>query len=228
MTLIVDLETVPLASALEAEYPIDQRSYPSNYKDPEKIEAWYKRDEVEWRANRAKQCALDPRLGRIVALGVAEDQGEAFAYMAHTEDHEAALLQNFWTHAKIHAGNVNRNAPILVTFNGHQFDLPFIFIRSLACGVVPTVAPTNWRRRYSSWPHFDVRMELSGWDMRAEGTLHEWATFFGISHDDTVGGEDIARLASEGEWEKIAGHVRSDVEATKHLYQRVAPLFAAA
>lgn len=225
MTLIVDIETVPLASALAAAYPTAERAHDSRLKDPAKIEQWYKDDEAKWHTARVKQCSLDPRLGRIVALGVAEDQGDAFSYMALEEAHEPSLLHNFWTHAEQHSDRRDRG-PILVTFNGHAFDLPFLFIRSLACHVVPTVAPTNWRRRYSTWPHFDVRMELTGWDFRQEGTLHEWATFFDIPHSDDVSGDDIARLVSEGNWQAIDAHVRSDVNATKHLYQRVSPLFA--
>ena len=63
MTLIIDIETVPLASALAAPYPEAERQPPSNYKNADAIERWHEKDRAEWQASRVKACSLDPRLG---------------------------------------------------------------------------------------------------------------------------------------------------------------------
>jgi hypothetical protein len=92
--LVLDVETVPLAASLGAEYPESERSAPANYKDPIKIQEWRDRDREKWQSERVKDCSLSPRLGRVVCLGFALDGGDVETSLAREEQDETRLLEH--------------------------------------------------------------------------------------------------------------------------------------
>jgi hypothetical protein len=217
--IAVDVETVPLAASLLAPYPREQRTPPANYAKPEAIEGWYAKDEAAWRDGRAKECALSPRLGRIVYLGYGFLEGgsiELDGDTAREEFGEKLLLQEFWSRLKEYRH--------LVGFNSHGFDFPFLLTRSLINGVVPGFDITPYQRRYTHTPHFDVRMALTGWDGHTSGTLSDWCTAFGIPCP-TGKGSEVFEQYQAGDFDAIKLHCRSDIEATLQLAHRVGPTF---
>ncbi len=215
MRLITDIETVPLASSLAAPYPEADRQPPSNYKNVDAIERWREKDRAEWQAARIKECSLNPRLGRIVALGLDDD-----VLMAPSEAAEATVLAGFWQAAAPVWGRV-------VTFNGN-FDLNFIVLRSLALGIEPSVGCATvreWFARYRVRPHFDCRAVLTNWDYRTPGTLSEWAAFLGIPSSDQHAGADVYDLYQAGDFDAIASHCLADLTMTAAMYERLQPMF---
>lgn len=222
--LVIDVETLPLAAALQELYPRADRQPPSNWKDPAKIAEWYEADERKWRDNRVKECSLNPRLGRVLCIGyTTEDNQDASVNFAKTEADEPALLRAFWETIGMESGEV-------VTWNG-QWDLRFLIIRSMVHGIRPTVRSEivrGWFRRYSTYPHFDVRAVLTNWDQYESGDLTEWSRFFNLPERDEairhLTGADIARLYAEGNIVAIEAYCAADVNDTRLLYERVAPM----
>lgn len=224
--LVLDIETLPLAASLNEPYPKDERTPPSNYKNADAIANWYTRDETEWRANRVKACSVNPRLGRVLCMGVTtEDNNNASVTFAHTEADEPALLRSFWQTMGMEAGEV-------VTWNG-AWDLRFLVIRSMVHGITPTLRPetiAGWFRRYSTFPHFDCRGVLTNWQWGVEGEgLHEWAKTFGLpERPDAIRGltgADVSRLFTEGKLATIEEYCAWDVMDTKRVYAQIAPMF---
>lgn len=219
-TLVLDVETLPLASALAEPYPDAERLPPANYKNPEAIAGWREKDKATWTEQRVKECSLTPRLGRIACLGWALGNEEPNTFMAGQESSEKALLEIAWDRIS--------DSTRLVTFNG-SFDLRFLVVRSMvhgvACKPVSVGKVADWFKRYSTWPHFDCRAVLTGWDDRQTGKLHEWCASFGIPSDDTTSGADVYAFAQAGNWDAIAQHCKSDVNQTRELYCKLAPLF---
>ena len=70
MTLVIDIETVPLDAAMMEPYPAADRQPPSNYKLPEAVAQWRVKDVLAWDNARAKECSLTPRLGRVLCIGI--------------------------------------------------------------------------------------------------------------------------------------------------------------
>ena len=227
MSLVLDIETVPLAASLAAPYPKDERSHPANYKDPEKIAAWYVKDEAEWRAGRAKACALNPRLGQVVCLGWAWDKGIVpYAPTTNAQDswEESELLTTFWRLARL----AYDNAEPIVVFNA-GFDLRFLLVRSWANNVeqsIPGQEIAKWSRRYSTFPVFDVQGVLSNWQLREGETLDAWAQFFGCGDLIRGSGSDVQGWYDAGDFESIAAHCKGDVAATAAIYQKIAASFS--
>lgn len=222
--LVLDLETCALASSLAAEYPESDRNPPANYKAEDKIAAWREADKKKWANERNKECALSPRLGRILCAGYVRTDisaEEAVTVTAMTEESEADLLRELWDAIGLAGGNI-------ITFNGLSFDVPFFLTRSLILGVEPTVSRRtvrDWGKRYSVFPHYDVRAVLTGWESRTSGTLTDWSVCLNCYTPQEVKGADIADLYAAGDFDAIAKHCRDDVTTTKNLYDRVSKLY---
>lgn len=219
--LVLDVETVATEAALAMPYPREKRNPPAHYKKEEVIAAWYEKDEAEWKAERVRECSLSPRLGRLVTIGWAmPDAGRHDVGIAFSADDEHLELCRAWERIAEASGRI-------ITFNGLSFDVPFFLTRSLIHGIKPTVPVRtirDWTRRYSYGPHYDVRAVLTQWDSRMSGTLSDYCTAFGIPCPTGSGSEVYAHYQA-GEFDKIAEHCRSDVEATAALYQRISPIF---
>ena len=221
--LVLDLETVATAAALGLPYPEGERTPPSTWKDPVKIAVWKERDREKWSSEIAKTAALNPRLGRVVAAGVAfVETGEGTnVLMAPAESDEYGTLISLWEHIAAADGQI-------ITFNGCSFDIPFFLLRSAKHGIKPTVplkTVRDWKRKYSYGPHYDLRGVLSDWDSRASGTLTDWATFFGCYTPQAVSGKDIGDLYNAGDFAAIEKHCQDDVTSTKSLYLAVSSVY---
>lgn len=222
LPITIDIETVPLEASMAAAYPRADFSPPSNYKNPEAIDNWHASSEAKWRANREKECSLNPRLGRIVCFGYASGRGLPETLYAETEADEANLLRAAWTLLETHQGRV-------VTWNG-AFDLRFLVIRSLANGIPPYIDAATiraWFKKYEVFTHFDVKAALLNWDTRAAGEgLDEWAKFFGLpGKPEDIDGSAVGYLFRDGQHELIREYCMSDVSNTKAMYEKVSVFF---
>lgn len=213
--LIFDIETVPTAKALAAPYPESERQPPANYKSAEAIDKWRATDRERWTSERVKECSLNPRLGRVVAV-TFEVPYHADCAIAETEEDEATLLEDFWAAVQ--------GERAIAGFNSHGFDFPFLLTRSLILGVGTKVDVTPYLRRYNYVPHFDVRMALTGWDARATGTLAEWCEAFAVRGKSGHGSE-VHGMVTRGAWDELRSYGRADLEATVALVRRVGPTF---
>lgn len=221
--LVLDIETIPLVSAMSADYPFEDRQPPANYKTDEAIAKWRAMDVKKWESERVKECSLNPRLGRIVCIGMTSDDVDAVAsYIAVTEADEANVLRAFWAVVASHGGQV-------ITWNG-SWDLQFILLRSIANNIEPSVSPTivrEWFRKYSVAPHFDCKAVITQWAPPKAGEgLNQWAAFFGTSGKaDGVSGADVYAMFDRGEYDAIREYCEQDVRATREIYNKMAPHF---
>lgn len=218
MPLVLDIETLPLQSALTAPYDPDQFSPPANYKSTEAVMNWHQRNEATWRVNRQKECSLHPRLGRIVCVGSSDG-----LWYAETEEQERGLLRDAWLAIARHEGRV-------VTWNGQAFDLRFLVVRSMFCGVVPTIGASSirsWFKRYDVFQHFDVAQVCWNWNRPEKGDgLDEWAKAFGLpGKPEGIDGSSVSWLHAEGQHDTIKEYCMGDAKTTEALYHKLVPYF---
>lgn len=217
MPLILDIETVPLAQSLEAPYPSADRNPPANYKSEDTIARWREADKQRWETERAKECSVNPRLGRVLCVGTNEG-----VFTAAEEADEPVVLREFWD-------RVLRNDGEVVTWNG-SWDLRFLVIRSLYHDIEPTISGElvgKWFRKYTTFPHFDCKAVLLNWDVRIAGEgLDQWAQFLGLPGKiGGLSGADVYPLYVAGHLDEIADYCKADVEATQAIYERIRPVF---
>lgn len=212
---VLDIETAPQARALALPYPEGERNPPGNYKNADAIERWREKDRAEWSAGLSKVASLNPRLGRVVALGnIVWDATVPEVSHAIEEEEERELVA--WGLDKV--GRCGG----LITFNGLGFDLPFLHVRAAILGVRVPYKPSDYLRRYTTKPHADLQAILSNWSWGEKGdTLHGWCEAFGIPVEDQTTGADIAEDVARGDAEAVCRHCGSDVLATAALYERL-------
>jgi hypothetical protein len=123
-------------------------------------------------------------------------------------------------------GEVAQKYDTFVTFNGYQFDAPYLMIRGAIHGVRPTVNLLS--NRYLSMQrggkaHVDLIDQLSFYGaMRKKGSLHMWTRAFGISSpkSEEVNGHQVAEMFKEKKYLDIARYNAADIKATGDLYTK--------
>jgi len=218
--LVIDIETVGL--------PWEEHDpYVREYLIKGKSEA-----EAEEEKRRG---GLSPFRGQIVAIGVMNaDDGRACALYeipgqtdlvtrregmrTFISGNEKLILERFWDF-------LGRNDRF-ISFNGRQFDGPFLMLRSAIHGLVPKRDLVGYR--YGFHPNCDLRESLNFY-----GALTRQSRFnldlacksFGIdsSKTDSMDGRAVETLYRAGRYEEIASYCLEDVRATCELYLKLAP-----
>lgn len=201
--LCLDIETCPMPNC--GEYLTDPIEAPANYKDAEKIATFIE----EKRAKQIANAGLDLDLCEVVAIGMKQPHTQAEG-VTRADYPERELLRWFWDFVD--------PSVTLVGFNCLLFDLPILLRRSLYLGI-PT--PKLSLDKYRHDGIVDVQDALTYGGRMTWRSLAFYAKRFGIPHDDSVQGEDIGRLVTEGKWADIAAHARADVATTAALAQRI-------
>lgn len=221
MTAIaIDLETIPTTAALALPYPEADRQPPGNYKSDEAIAKWREADRAEWETGRIKTYSLNPRFGRIAAIGFCDgsDDYGSWSSLAETEADEALLIMRCWDYI------VQRD--VVLTWNGLGFDLPFLVTRSILLGLTPPFSVAPYLKRYSIHPHCDVKQVLLNWPAghpKGEG-LGEWAEALGLG-GKTAHGAEVWGMWQRGELEAICNYAAADAALTYKIAERIAPWY---
>jgi DNA polymerase elongation subunit (family B) len=183
-----------------------------------------------------RRGALSPFTGKIVAIGVinAENGRSCALYEipGQTElvtrkegnrtmisGSEKQILEKFWDFL----GRDDR----FISFNGRQFDGPFLMIRSAIHGVVPKRDLVGYR--YAFHPNCDLReaLNFSGtlYGRQVRFNLDLACKTFGIVSSKTEGkdGRAVESMYRAERYEEIATYCLEDVRATCELYLKLAP-----
>lgn len=182
---------------------------------------------------------FSPLTGQIVAIGVLDAEREKSAVYYQPADasdtdfeengckyealSEKAMLEKFW--------DIATKYDTFVTFNGRQFDVPFLWTRSAVHEVKPT--KNLMANRYLNYQpynakHVDLLDQLSFYGtVRRKGSLHLWTRAFGIKSPKAQGvtGDDVRGLFKEGKYREIARYNARDLVATLELYRRYQNFF---
>jgi hypothetical protein len=214
--LVVDIETVPLKASLSAEYNPADFSPPANY-GAEAAAKWHVKNEATWRAKLAKECSVNPRLGRVLCVGTSVG-----VFYAESESDESRVLLDFWAEVAVANGYV-------IGWNS-GWDLRFLLIRSMVCGVSPSISTATvreWFKRYTVHPHFDCKAVLTNWDNKVAGEgLDEWAKALGITgKTEGMDGGAVSWMYDEGQHDLIREYCAQDVATTAAIFARVSPYF---
>jgi 3'-5' exonuclease len=168
--------------------------------------------------------ALGGESGRLLCVGVvAEKDGavvnrglfgrERDSMSFHLD--EARTLRGFWNYMR----RFDAGRDLLVGFNVLDFDLRFLWQRSVVHGVRPTVNLNL--PRYRQAPVYDVMWEFGRWQRRL--SLHELACALGLdsSKREGIDGSKIYDLYLQGRHRDIADYCLRDVELTRQAYYRL-------
>lgn len=163
--------------------------------------------------------ATSPYFGEIICIGMYRNKNgleDSIALIGK----EKEILERFWKNIKSFNG-------LFVSFNGLEFDVPFIIKRSMYHKILPTNNHFLDMRRYSKWPHFDVRMVMTDFDKYGYGNLKIISNFLGIFNpkDGEVKAENVEEYYKQGKINEIADYCLKDVKATYECYSIIKHYF---
>lgn len=177
-------------------------------------------------------CSLSPLLARVVSLAFADGEAPAdesavtvLAVPPPGRSHDPAdyppwlrpvdepgLLRAFWILAS--------QADVVVSFNGRNFDVPFLVNRSLLHGVPVRVDLLG--KPYDLRPHLDLYRLLQPGRALGPAGLDVLCWALGLeSPKGSLDGSQVAPTYARGDIEAIAAYNRGDVRATVGVYHRV-------
>ena len=177
---------------------------------------------------------LSPFRGRIVAIGVIRlDDGRSCAlyevpgqtdvrveklgartYISGTEKQ---ILEKFWEFFDSDSR--------FISFNGRQFDGPFLMIRSAVNGIIPKRDLVGYR--YGFHPNCDLREALNFFgttnSRQFKFNLDLACKLFGVetSKSEGVDGRSVETWYRAGRHRELADYCLEDVRATAELYEKL-------
>jgi len=218
--IIFDIETAP--------YPVEklsesQREFLFRYAEKEKDEKLKneKRDEV------VRYLSLYPFTAKIIAIGIYDLLNEkTFVYYEsfekdewHSDDGsikykgltEEEILKSFWRIAAM--------SNKFVTFNGRNFDIPFLMMRSAIKRIKPTKNLIT--SRYNKKLHIDLLEQFTYYGLTKKFNLDFYCRAFGVESPKSKGisGMEVKNLYEAGKIKEIAIYCGKDVIATNELYK---------
>jgi 3'-5' exonuclease len=156
-----------------------------------------------------RKTSFDGSYGRILCIGYAVDDDEVD--VLHNEGNEKETLRQFWELAK--------SADLFIGHNVMDFDLRFIYQRSIVNNIVPSV-DLNFAR-YRNYPIYDTMKEWAKWSMNSIGLEH-LALALGIpTPKDGIDGSQVWDFYQKGKVQEILDYCKRDVETTRAVYKRM-------
>lgn len=212
--LSFDIETIPTQKPLsEAQQEEFEKRMTAQIK--KRFPEGYSLSQDEYSNLRGLVMATTPYLGEIVVIGLYGVDGEQRQEMALTGS-EPEILNQFWNILRQWEGS-------FCSFNGLEFDTPFIVRRSMYHNIKPTNNRFLDLKRYSKWPHFDVKMVMGDYDKYASGKLSLVCDFLGVPSpkEGEVNGSQVEQAFLDGKINLIAEYCLRDVKATYECYNRI-------
>ena len=211
-----DIETVPIE---------EMNDLPRGLAD--KVQGYAERDD----GDTGKVMSLSPLFGQVVSLAVLDlddpenraalvlprqrelfpargKEGENITFLSS----EAEILRCFWALAS--------TCPLMVSFNGRRFDVPFLQVRSAVHGIPVPVDLIGPRYNKRPRPHLDLYDLVTAYGLlRGPAGLDACCHAFGIpTPKKNLDGSQVAGAYEEGRIREIALYNLADVEATAALY----------
>ena len=220
--LVFDIESVGMQVE---DFPAEIVNYLTGYADTEE-----KKQEI------IEQFVFNPLTSRIAAIGMMDHNDEkgcvmvnsiepynfkqnkeGFSYLTGSEEE---ILRKFWEIVTVKKYN------LFVTFNGRDFDCPFIMLRSIFYKIRPSLNLMKGSDYTFRDYHIDLLKELtffthSGRGARRKFTLDFYCQKFGIHSpkSDGITGEMVGQLAAEKRFQELADYCIGDVKAENELFR---------
>jgi len=215
MKIAFDIETIPEGNPED----IEVRA-PANYKKPEAIEKYIE----EHRDEEFRKGALKGISGQIVSIAwnYLDGPGDGPLIMSEARskgESEADLLYAFYQSIRVYKESDASSTNLWIGHNILDFDLRFLYQRSLVCGVMPTVMlPVDARHGQGV---FDTMKAWGGW----KGYVKQDELYKALGgpelEDDDIDGSMVYDLWLADEIDTIRDYNERDVMKVIRNYRRL-------
>lgn len=219
MAIVLDIETVGFELEDLAE---SQQEFLLRYADKETDEK-IRSEKIQ---ETKRYLSLYPYTAKILVIGMMNTQTEGQLVLYSNEsnneyeinekkikyiaDSEVNIINKFWKLVK--------RTDKVITFNGRNFDIPFLMIRSAMLGIKPSVNLIS--SRYNTTHHIDLLDQLTFYGLSRKFNLDFYCHAFGITSPKSKGisGMEVKELYKANRIKDIAVYCSEDVKATYELY----------
>ncbi|MCL6098681.1 MAG: ribonuclease H-like domain-containing protein [Bacteroidetes bacterium] len=220
MNLVFDIETVGVELDSLAD---SQKEFLLRHAEQEKDQQ--RKDELV--EEQKRYLSLYPFTAKIVAIGLlnTEKEKSMVLYEGGTNDEwiaeekitkykpltEHEMLRYFWKYVD--------EAEKVISFNGRNFDIPFIMMRSVINKIKPS--KNLMRNRFDTNLHLDLLELFTFYGITKKFNLDFYCYAFGIDSPKSKGitGMEVKELYKAGRIKDIAIYCGEDVKATYELYK---------
>lgn len=213
MALIIDIETMDWFKDENHKQLVLKERQNKTLKDPDKIAENHKKI--------INEAALSAYTGQITVIGMKHTNApESFIYTLGYTDPLDGYVNGFATERELlmavwaSIAKALDNGERLVTFNGKEFDLPYLFIRSLINNVNSGLDYLGLIHPYNHDLHLDIKSLFD------KGSLKEIAYVLDCQTENTIDGSELPAL-----WKtdpaKVVEKNKSDLIQTEKIYERV-------
>jgi len=218
--IIFDIETCayPVESLSES-----QQEYLFRYseKETEEDKKSQKRDDA------IRYLSLYPLTAKTIAIAIYHVEKEkTFVYyesnvseewvneeknISYKGLSEKEMIQSFW--------RIVDFTDQVITFNGRNFDIPFLMMRSAMLEIRPT--KNLMGKRFDSSNHIDLLEQFTFYGVTRKFNLDFYCHAFGVASPKAKGvsGMEVKNLYEAGRIKDIAVYCAEDVNATSKLYR---------
>lgn len=210
--LVIDIETIPQQETMTSK---QKDLYKKLMATQIKKSNDSKISLSELKKLRGLVMSTNPYLGEIIVIGLYRNKDGNTGSIGLTGP-EPQILKRFWDTMATFKGQI-------VTFNGLEFDIPFIIKRSMKHGILPTNNDLLDMKKFSRYPHFDVKMIMGNWDKFATGNLDLICDFLGVASpkEGEIKASGVEQAYKEGKIKEIAEYCIRDVEATYKVFEKI-------
>ncbi len=218
--VVFDIETIPDVAGGQRLYGLDGLS------DADTVKAMQQKRRQETEGSDFLRLYLH----RVVAISVVvREPGKSprVTSIGSPDDDEATLIRLFFQ-------GIDRWTPVLVSWNGGNFDLPVLHYRALLHGVS---APRYWEVgdredhkfrefRFNNylnrfqWRHIDLMDVLANYSPRANAPLDDIATLLGLPGKLGMDGSRVWEAWQDDRLPAIRAYCETDVLNTYLVYLR--------
>lgn len=218
--IVFDIETCsyPFQTLSES-----QREYLLRYAEKES-EPEKKQQQID---DAVRYTSLYPYTAKCIAIGIYDIENEkSFVYYESekpeqwaSEDNfvhykglpEDEMLTSFWKIIEV--------TDQVVTFNGRNFDIPFLMLRSAILKIKPSRNLIG--NRYDTSSHIDLLDQFTFYGLTRKFNLDFYCRAFGIESPKTkeISGMEVKNLYEAGRLKDIATYCSRDIYATYQLYK---------
>jgi len=158
-----------------------------------------------------EKTALDGNFGRIFCIGYIKEP-PITEESSIISGNEKEILTEFW--------KIAHDVDIFIGHNVMDFDLKFIYKRSIINGIKPS-RELNFAR-YRSEPIFDTMKEWEKWSMSNSTSLDTLAKIFGFqTSKDKMCGSEVYGKYLDKQYDEIYKYCKKDVELTRKIYYKM-------
>jgi len=201
MKLFLDIETLPAGGDKVALI----KKFWDEYQTKKKTATKNEQTDFE---TYLRNTSFQGEFGRIFCIGYAKDNSPVECLSGD----EKKILDQFWQIAK--------EADLFIGHNILEFDLRFIYKRSIINNIKPTRDLSF--ARYRSEPIYDTMKEWEKWGAQG-ASLHRLSIALGLESpkNDGIDGSQVYDYFLAGKGDQIIEYCKRDVEAVRQVYKRI-------